>query len=152
LLTAFVSGAALWADGDWTTTHASSYRDLNGRPFVTAWLAGTWHSAPLTTVHFWNHSTRGAVALVAPLVGFLGLFLVLPQRLFLARYALALRLVGRHALLVYVFHLCALGALDAFGLVPQSAAASWGLVLVLFCLGTVLAAARERIPRRPRPA
>ncbi len=149
LLTAIVSGLALWVDGDFTTTHASQYRDLKGESFVTAVVSGRWQTAPLSAVHFWNHSTRGAVALFGPMVAFLGFFLMVPKRFFLGRSTLALRLVGRHALFVYVLHLCALGMLDALGLVPESGLASWAFVLALFAVGTLLSAALERFPGRP---
>ncbi len=146
LITGVLSGAALLVQGDWTTTHISQYRDLGGQSFITAAISGALQDAPLSSVSFWNHSTRGAAALLFTLVGMLAIFLLPASRLFRASACTPLRLVGRHALFVYVFHLCALGVIDASGLNPTSAALSWGLVAALFGIGVVLSIALERLP------
>ncbi len=146
LITAILSGTALLVQGGWTTTHISQYRDLDGQSFITAAVSGGLQDAPMASVSFWNHSTRGAAALLVTLVGMLTLFLLPQSRLFRASACMPLRLVGRHALFVYVFHLCALGVVDASGLNPPSAAISWGLVAALFGTGVVLSIALERLP------
>ncbi|MEZ4225991.1 MAG: heparan-alpha-glucosaminide N-acetyltransferase domain-containing protein [Polyangiaceae bacterium] len=140
------SGLAVIAPGPWTTNHVSHYKDLGGETFVSALLSGSYASAPTLDVSFWNHSTRGAVILLAPLVA--STALALWPRFMGAPALLPLRLVGRHALVIYAAHLCALGALQLLDLHPKSGAQSLAWILGLLLLGIASAATMEQLRAR----
>ncbi|MBX3125356.1 MAG: DUF1624 domain-containing protein [Polyangiaceae bacterium] len=132
---------------DWTQTHVSRYRDYGGEVAIVALLKGT-AGAHTVAMPFWNHSVAGSVGLLLPLCLSLALALGSPARLSGHRVLAPLRSLGRHALLVYVLHLCVLGVLDATGVVPRSALGSWLFVLGLTLLLLLVVRGRESLARR----
>jgi hypothetical protein len=103
------------------------------------------------TVWFWNHTAKGALALVAPVAAASFLFTKVP-RWWCTAWALPLTLVGRHALVIYVGHLLVLGALDRWLKPPAGALAlSVSVALLLsafFGVALVLESVRGRALQR----
>lgn len=95
----------------------------------------------LTTVWFWNHTPKGVLVLSGPLA-LCGLSFTTLPKLWSSSWVSPVRLLGRHALVVYVGHLLALGALDRWlrptlGTVPLSTAMLM-LMLVASCCAVAL--------------
>ncbi len=131
-----------------TNTHVSEYTDFGGEVAVVALLKGaSLDGAARVPMAFWNHSVAGVAALLFPLCMGLLALTKSPHSVTGHGVLAPLRLLGRHALPVYVAHLCALGALDAVGLRPGSAMGTWALVLGLALGLALLATLRERLPK-----
>lgn len=148
--TVVLSAVAAWM-GPWTTERASHYAAHGGEVALADLLS---HPTTKVAVVFWNHSAVGAIGLLGPLmVG--TLVLLATQKVVCRPRAMAPMLwLGRHALAVYVMHLVALGLADLAGLIPQSAAQTWGMLLALSLLAMAFAAGLEgwRVFGRKRAA
>lgn len=147
-----LTAAAIALDARWTGEFVSHYRALDGRVAVLSLFDPAFATAPREAITFWNHSTWGALALVMPLFASLALALEVPQRAADVRPLAPALLVGRHALLAYVAHLCVLGLLDVSGLAPPGSVATWLLIIGLCALSVIIAWAVERWPLRRPPA
>ncbi len=142
----------VWLGLDWTREVTSYYRELDGRVAVLALFEPGFAATPRAPIVFWNHSSWGALALMAPLLSSLAISVSLPRRFGATRALQPVLLVGRHALLAYVAHLGVLGLLDVAGLGPPNSTATWSLVLALCVMSVALSWAVERLPRAPRRA
>jgi hypothetical protein len=115
-------------------------------------------SGAVTRVWFWNHTVAGVFVFGAPVV--LGALVVASAQHALVgarpqsatdRWLAPLELLGRHALVCYVGHLCVLGGLEWLGLVPAGlpglAAVTGSLLMVLVLVAMLLESARARALR-----
>ncbi len=119
-----VSLSALLLPGRWVVQQPSLYLDPSERP-VTVW--------------FWNHSLKGTLVIVGPVL--LGaLVFTRPARPWKMAWAHPARLLGRHALVVYVGHLLVLGLLTRSVALPPGEMMLCALVaaLTLLFLGVVM--------------
>jgi hypothetical protein len=123
-LAGLVSACALALPGNVSVEYPSVY---------TLGATGT-----LTTVWFWNHSLKGVLLLSGPLALCALSFTTLPW-LWHSRWVAPLRLLGRHALVVYVGHLLALGVVDRW-LRPEPGALSLPVALLVLLAGFTLVA------------
>jgi hypothetical protein len=140
----------LWfsAAEPWVSTRSSLYQDFGGDLAVARLFRPA--SALRVTVRFWNHTAWGTAGLVAPILLALWGLGVMPAAWVAARPVRPLVLVGRHALVAYVGHLCVIGLGTLLGIVPPHAGSTLVYVVLLTAgaagLGWVREVRRARGP------
>jgi len=94
-------------------------------------------------VAFWNHSSAFPLRVTGGLTLVLLAF-ILCFKNYENSATRTLNMIGKHGLLIYVFHLILLGIIEVSGIKPVTGWQTWLLVLLIVCLGVGIIRMRDK--------